>query len=160
MGSVSPTWSVSLPVDGTGDVQTVEASLQLELSGCPGGSTFSSAAAILKIGVTWYNASNQAIGADGNPLPSGEVYSRYEEVVRKTGSGGSGLTLIALKTNHAAGGPCGTDKPAAAVYALYRYYTFGEWASSCSGCTGSGYGPTSATWGRVDFAQGGGGGGD
>lgn len=159
MGSVTPTWTHSLPVDGTGDVQTVEAELQLTLDGCPGGSTFSSAAAIIKIGVTWYNASNTAIGADGNPLPAGQVYSRYEEVVRKTGSGPSGLTLMAKKINHAAGGPCGTDKPAAAVRALYRYYTFGEWVSGCSGCTGSAYGPVSS-WGEVLFTQGGGGGGD
>ena len=159
MGSVSATWSSSLPVDGTNDVQTVEAELRLELYGCAPGATFSSAAAILKIGVVWLNASNQAIGADGNPLPAGQVYSRYEEVVRKSGSGPTGLTLLARKVNHAAAQACSTDKPAQAVAAQYRYYTFGEWASSCEGCTGNGYGPVSQ-WGTVEFAQGGGGGGD
>lgn len=160
MGSVSVSWSVSLPVDGVGDVQTVEADLTLTLVNCPSGSTVAGDA-IIKIGVTYYNGDGTPIDLNGNPLGAGVVYSYYEEVTRKSGLGASPLLVIALKTNHAAGAVCGAHKPAQAVSALYRYYTVCNHSSpNCSGCTGSNvYGPTSQ-WGTVTFTQGGGGGGE
>lgn len=160
MGSVSLSWSsVSLAPDDADDVQTVEATCSFSLSGCPSGSTFSSAATKIKIGVIYYDADNIAIGTDGNPLPSGTPYSYYQEVKRTSGSGASTLTLTAQQVNHAAGTVAGAHKPSNAVNAAYRYYTHAEYASACSGCTGGEYGPVGGL-GYIAFTQGGGGGGD
>ncbi len=149
MGSVSVDWATSLAIDETDHKSSVSAAGTLTLT-CGDSPPHSlSGAVMLKIGCTYYNAANTPIGMDGNPLPEGVEYSKYDSIA-SMGGGGNPFTATASVSNHDGGAYCRSSPPNGATKALYKYY------AACNAntlCPGAGFvnqmGPSSLSAGLI-----------
>lgn len=145
MGSTTFDWSSSLGTNNN-HINSPSATVTATLNGCSSGASLNGRV-VVKIGCVYLDASGNYLGTNGQPLPSGQTYSKYAEVAAGSGGGSSPQTWSATASNHDAAAWCQSGKPVGAVSALYHYYTAVSCYSSCPGASvPNSYGPSGNPW--------------